>query len=283
MDVRELILAGVEGADDLREELGLDPFAPVNPYAIAERLGIRVSFLEVSMEGFYANQNPPRILLSARRPVARRAFTCAHEIGHHHFGHGSIIDNLQEDDRADSQKPEEVLANAFAAFLLMPSVGVRGAFSRRNWDAKNAAPAELFAIACQYGVGYNTLVQHLCRGTRDIPASRRDSLLRSTPQRIRAELGLEEFHSLTIIDNQNEALTFDVEIGSAILVPAGSSASGRSMQLVGSHGTGLLYRAARSGVSVVTGLPQTCEIRVMRKDFVGAAENRFLEDPDEEE
>jgi Zn-dependent peptidase ImmA (M78 family) len=283
MDIRALILRGVAAAGDLRDDLGLDPFAPVDPYAIAERLGIRVTFLEVSMEGFYANQNPPRILLSARRPLARRAFTCAHEIGHHYFGHGSIIDTLQEDDRADSQKPEEILANAFAAFLLMPTVGLRGAFARFGWDVQSASPTQLFTIACQYGVGYETLIHHLCRGTRDIPVGRRDELLRANPQRIRKELGLAEYPGLTIVHEQNEALSFDAEIGSAILLPAGTNTAGSTLEPVGTHRHGLLYRAVRTGVSVVTGLSQPCEIRVMRKDFIGAAANRFLEDPDEEE
>ena len=43
---------------------------------------------------------------------------------------GSTIDQLKEDGRPDSGKPEEIIANAFAAFFLMPSVGLRGAFAR---------------------------------------------------------------------------------------------------------------------------------------------------------
>src|SRR5690242_15432722 len=118
MNRHDLHRDGMRGAADCRDQLDLDPFAPVDPYDIAARLGVKVVFLDTSMEGFYFKQPTPRILLSSMRPVPRRAFTCAHEIGHHWFGHGSTIDQLKEDERSDSSKPEEVLANAFAGALL---------------------------------------------------------------------------------------------------------------------------------------------------------------------
>src|SRR3546814_6969436 len=47
--------------------------------------------------GMYQRAPPPRIHLSARRPLPRRAYNCAHELGHHVFAHGSSIDELRED------------------------------------------------------------------------------------------------------------------------------------------------------------------------------------------
>ena len=70
MNRRTLILDGAQAASDVRDQLGLDLIAPVDPYLIAEGLGIRVRFLPVSMEGFYQKGNPPRIMLSALRPLA---------------------------------------------------------------------------------------------------------------------------------------------------------------------------------------------------------------------
>src|SRR5687768_16101242 len=98
MDRRALTRQGMQGAADARDQLDLDPFGPIDPYLVAVQLGIKVVFLDTSMEGFYFKQPTPRILLSSLRPVPRRAFTCAHEIGHHWFGHGSTIDQLQEDE-----------------------------------------------------------------------------------------------------------------------------------------------------------------------------------------
>jgi Zn-dependent peptidase ImmA (M78 family) len=102
---RALILEGAQAASDARDSVGFDLVAPVDIYAVAEAMGVRVRFLPVSMEGFYRKGSPPRVMLSALRPLARRAFTCAHEVGHHWFSHGSTIDELQTDDRHESVMP----------------------------------------------------------------------------------------------------------------------------------------------------------------------------------
>jgi Zn-dependent peptidase ImmA (M78 family) len=282
MDRKALVRQGMQAAADLRDQLDLDQFAPVDPYRAAELLGVKVVFLGASMEGFYFKQKPARILLSGLRPVPRRAFTCAHELGHHIFGHGSTIDQLQDDERPDSDKPDEILANAFAAFFLMPSVGVRGAFARRGWKCETATPVQLYTVACEFGVGYVTLVNHLSYTLRDIDAARRKELERWTPQRIRRELIEEEYDSLTLVDDQNEAASFDVEKGAAVLLPMGIQVAGKALKHVGQLKGSELYRAAKRGRAKASGTRMPFEVRVMPKPYEGAAANRFLEDPDED-
>jgi hypothetical protein len=287
MDRRALHRQAMQAASECRDQLDLDPFGPVDPYAIAALLGIKVVFLDTSMEGFYFKQAKPRILLSSLRPVGRRAFTCAHEIGHHWFGQGSTIDQLQEDERAESDKPDEILANAFAAALLMPTVGLRGAFARRGWDQSSPTPLQLYTIACQFGVGYKTLLNHLSFTLREISAGHRLELDRWTPQRIRRHLLLDEYHALIIVDLHNEAANFDVETGSAILLPLGLQVGGKALQQVRTTGEYQLYGAAKRGITHVNGLNSSFQVRVMphetegAKGYVGAAANRFEEDPDE--
>jgi Zn-dependent peptidase ImmA (M78 family) len=282
MDRKALNLQAIQAASDLRDQLDFDQFGPVDSYHAAELLGIKVVFLDSSMEGFYFRQTPARILLSSLRPVARRAFTCAHEVGHHIFGHGSTIDQLQEDDRADSGKPNEVLANAFAAFFLMPSVGLRGAFSRRGWTCEAATPIQMYTIACQFGVGYVTLLNHLSYTLGELSAARRKELGRWTPQRIRQELLEEEYDALTLVDEHNEAVSFDLEKEAAILLPIGTEVSGDALQFVRSLEDFALYQAVKRGRSKVSGVQIPFEVRVMPKEYVGAAANRFVEDPDED-
>ncbi|OBX17952.1 hypothetical protein A9995_14245 [Erythrobacter sp. QSSC1-22B] len=287
MDRRALHREAMQAATECRDQLDLDPFGPVDPYAIAERLGIKVVFIATSMEGFYFKQPTPRVLLSSLRPVPRRAFTCGHEIGHHWFGHGSTIDQLQEDERGDSDKPEEVLANAFAGTLLMPSVGLRGAFSRRGWDQSNPTPLQLFTIACQFGVGYQTLLNHMSYTLREISSTRRVELSRWNPQRIRRQLFNEEYDAFLIVDAHNEAQTFDVEIGTAVLLPPNSTVTGIALEPAES-GDSDLYLAVKRGIATVTGLAEPLKVRVMPNEtegepgYIGAAANRFEEDPDEE-
>lgn len=78
-----------------REGYGLE--SALSVFDLAHRLGVEVRFLNIpSMEEMYYNASPPYIIISSLRPVGRRAFTCAHELGHHIFGDGTHIDELAE-------------------------------------------------------------------------------------------------------------------------------------------------------------------------------------------
>ena len=86
-------------------------------YDLAETLGIEVRFADIpSMEGMlYCNPDPAIIVSSLRLP-GRRAFTCAHELGHFHSGDGTTIDELvRKSDKADSY----LMAGWFAGALVM--------------------------------------------------------------------------------------------------------------------------------------------------------------------
>jgi predicted Na+-dependent transporter len=77
------------------------------------------------------------------------------------FGHGSSIDELREDAKASIKDPKEFLVDAFAGFLLMPTLGMRRAFAVRGWEPQAATPLQFYTIACEFGVGYVSLVTHL--------------------------------------------------------------------------------------------------------------------------
>src|SRR5262249_35242238 len=140
-------------------------------------------------DGMYQSGETPRIFVSSQRPLPRRAFTCGHEIGHHVFGHGSTIDEMQEEVAAlKTEQPDEFLVNAFSAAVLMPIVGLRGGFHRRSATAAEAGPKDIYAVACNFGVGYATLVNHLAYGLGEIMPSRAKELLRATPKSIRRDL-----------------------------------------------------------------------------------------------
>ena len=108
--------------------------SPICIYSVCEALGVKVRFNNINMEGMYQKGTPPRIHLSARRPLPRRGYNCAHELGHHVFGHGSSIDELREDLKASVKDPKEFLVDAFAGFLMMPTLGMRRVFAVRGWD-----------------------------------------------------------------------------------------------------------------------------------------------------
>lgn len=283
MDRVPLLRKGLKAAEAAREAAGADPFGPADPFAAAEAFGLRVNLSATSMEGFYFKGNPANILVSSLRPVGRRTFTCAHELGHHWFGHGSTIDQLQEDDREDSSKPDEVLANAFAAFFLMPTVVVRAAFAARGWSLSTPTALQLFTVACELGVGYGTLLNHLAYTMREVSAATREELRKWTPQRIRKQLLADDADEpVMIVDAHSAAPTYDVEKEAGVLLPAGAQVGGQALVFERSLDRFDLYRAVRRGEAAVSGAAEPGRVRVMPKKYEGPARRRFLEDPDED-
>lgn len=279
---RALILKGAQAASDARDSVGIDLVAPVDIYTVAEAMGVRVRFLPVSMEGFYRRGSPPRVMLSALRPLARRAFTCAHELGHHWFGHGSTIDEINGDDRQDSDIPQEILANAFAGFMLMPSIGLRRAFNGRGWKPATATPLQILTIASEFGVGYETLLTHLSMTLGEMPNSVRTELGKWTPQRVRKKLlGDADADGLVILDEKQQSAGVDLEAGYALAVPTGAAVSGPVLTLRQAIAGFDVYNAVGRGRATIKTPQWQAEARVAPQKFIGPANYRFLEDPDE--
>src|SRR6185437_9561758 len=138
---------GMAVAVKTRLELGVGLEEPICAYSACSRLNVPVRFVDIDMEAVYRRLPVPRIFLSAYRPLARRHFSCAHELGHHLFGHGLTLEESQRSYDEDDSNPDEFLVNAFAAHFLMPVIGVRQAFVRRGIRCEHATPLEILAIA----------------------------------------------------------------------------------------------------------------------------------------
>lgn len=283
---KALVMKGMQAAIAARTKVNVDLKSPTCIYSLCEAHRVTVRFNNINMEGMYDRVPKPRIHVSALRPLARRAFTCAHELGHHVFGHGSTIDELQDDPTlGDNGQPNEVLANAFAAFVLMPTLGIREAFNVRGLDPNRASAAEIYAIACNFGVGYATLVNHLTYGIEMINLIRRASLGKITPKAIRTELlGAVVPSPLIVVDRYWNSPTLDTEEGSLLLLPAGVVADTTILLPERDLPTGRLFRVIKPGITRVA-VPRAgwaTYVRAARREYVGLARYRHLEDiPDE--
>lgn len=278
---KELVMKGMQAAIAARMKAGGDQKSPLCIYGICEAYGVTVRFNDINMEGMYDRQPKPRIHLSALRPLARRTFTCAHELGHHIFGHGSTIDEMQDDQSKTDRPPNEVLADAFAAFTLMPTLGLREAFARRGITPDTATAAQVFAVACNFGVGQSTLVNHLAYGIGAMSLGKRDSLGRVTPKMIRTEL-LGEIVSepLTVADEFWNSSTLDMEAGALVLLPRGVVVDATILAPERDVPTGRVFRAAKVGMTrvVVPGTTWATFVRIARRQYLGLARYRHLED-----
>ena len=94
MDRRALSRKALRAAIRQRRDAGIGPDQPLSIIDFADRPGeLEVWFVnEPRLEGLYEHGNPSRILISSHRTPGRQALTCAHEFGHHAFGHGTRWD-----------------------------------------------------------------------------------------------------------------------------------------------------------------------------------------------
>jgi Zn-dependent peptidase ImmA (M78 family) len=281
-DRRSLALQAMHRSIEVRTSMGRDLKGPICVYSLCDDLKVKVRFVDVSMEGMYRKGVQPLILLSALRPAPRRVFTCAHELGHYAFGHGSTVDALvQKADQAPPFDPCEFLADTFAGFLLMPTVGIRRAFVARGWRPETATPEQIYIIACSFGVGFETLIGHLCYSLQMINRQQAAGLAKSSPKAVRSQiLGEATADPLIVADEHWELPTLDVEVGSHLLLPKGTEAASGSIALEAEHAAGRLFRAMRPGIVRVVspGTPWAVFVRVSRYQFVGLSQYRHLEE-----
>ena len=289
-DRRALPNQAIQAATVTRAKAKLDQTGPICIYGLCKTPGIVVRFNNINMEGMYQRGRPPRIHLSARRPLPRRAFNCAHELGHHVFGHGSSIDELREDAKVQPwEDPKEFLADTFAGFILMPIIGLRRSFTVRGWTPKTATPAQTFSVACEFGGGYTTLLTHLSAGVNMLSRGRAAVLGRVTPKAPRMEIpGTLTPEPLIAVDHHRAAPILDAEVQTLLLLPPGTEVTGGGITFENDLASGQLFRAVKPGIHQASADDWAIFVRVapIQKSepygYLGLEQYRHLEeDPDE--
>lgn len=277
---KELAREALRAALSVRRLGGRNKFEPICVYDLAERIGVEVRFLRASsFEGIFS-KNPQAIVISSLRPSGRQVFTCAHELGHWFFAHGTCVDELDAADTSVSR--QEKLANLFAAYLLMPPWAVRTAFQARKVSIETPTAIQVHAIAGQFGVGYDTLLVHLSQSLGTMSFAHAEALRRQTPKGLRTFLlNDEEVPHLVIVDSAWTGVPVDLRVGEAALYPEGWRVEGLSVQ-ASKHREGVLVRALRPGLSRAESADSknSTFIRIARPAFEGRSVYRHLEDPD---
>ena len=254
-------------------------------YDLAEKLGVEVRFLDLpSMEGMYSSASGPTIIVSSLRPSGRRAFTCAHELGHHNRSDGVEIDELVEQWDKPRFDPKEFAADCFAGALLMPKMAVSRAFAIRGWSMEDCTPEQVFMVAGYFGVGYATLVHHLRSALQVLPDSRAQALLKVSPRKAQSLLlGRHTPQTAVVVDAHWTGRAVDVEVGDLIFVRGGAQSEGACIEPSSDVDHGRLFRAARPGIGrLEDGATWSAFVRVSRRDYVGRAPYRHWEEAGDE-
>ncbi len=253
-------------------------------YDLAEKLGVEVRFLDIpSMEGMYCNSGKPHIILSSLRPPGRRAFTCAHELGHHSYGDGMQVDELVEQwGRYRRFDPREFAADCFAGALLMPKMAVEKAFALREWPIRECTPDQVYVISNYFGVGYTTLIHHLSIALSLIPRAHADRLLKVKPRQAQTlAIGRGISDTVWIVDRYWTGRPIDVEVGNLVFVHGQPALEGVCVERVEDRKDDMLLRACQPGLGRLEHESGwSVFVRVSRSGFIGRSIFRHLEEVD---
>lgn len=269
----------------LRRSLTIAREAPVNAFDVAQMTGLDVRFLDVpSLEGMFVRDPGLRVFLPSfrHRPRSRILFSCAHEVGHYQFDHGTTADEYLADGQNHKASDEEFLANCFAAQLLMPRAAVMEAFHRRKWSTTSVTPLQVYLISGELGVGYETLLRHMAQSLEILSQDEQERLLRTTPKAIKLKLvGRESTGRIVYVDHFWSHVPIDAECGDLVLLPKDANIDCSLLRRTARHGTSAIYTAIRSGQELTTINGGEVPVRIARKNYTGPYANRYLKDPDE--
>ena len=282
---RQLATKAAVEARRIRSITNVQQVCPIDPVQIAEACGCQVWFKKLkSLEGMYAPEPRPVILLGSERPAGRRAYNCCHELGHHVFRHGYKMEELEEQKKSCSKSPDEFLADMFAAFLLMPQMAVRKTIKDRGWSAANLSPEDIYALASYFGVGYTTIINHMTWTLNLISSGKAKALLNVQPREIKSRYGADPSTEVVFVDNFWIGRAVDLEVGDTVILPPDVSVEEENdlEPIVRTH-EALLCRAAQQGITRVfsDNNEWAANVRVSRKGYDGLAQYRFLSDTEE--
>jgi Zn-dependent peptidase ImmA (M78 family) len=258
-----------------RQEAEVSDTIPICPYDFAVSRGVGVRFMAASsMEGIYDRQSQT-IIVSSLRPRGRRAFTCAHEYGHHIFGHGTHIDELPED-RQGPRSPEELLVDRFAGFLLMPRLAVVNGFRARGIRPEKCTPVDAYRVSCWLGVSYDAFLTHASLAVSVMPLTVAEALKKVPPKEIKEQLASSSSTGDLIVVDRHWTDAVDLVVGDDAILPAGTTIEGTVMESINETPEASYFHATSRGIGRAISGKWAVNIRVMPSEYTGLARCRHI-------
>ena len=281
MDIRTIARKATAEALRTRRRGDHGSYTPICVYDLAKRLGVEVRFAGLpSLEGMYINSQQPHIIVSSLRPSGRRAFTYAHELGHHVCQDGIQLDKVQEQNASRRFDPTEFAADCFAGALLMPKSAVERAFVLRDWKIEECTPAQTYTISNYFGVGYTTLIHHLHTSLRILPYSHAERLLKVTPRHAQSlAIGWETPDKVWVVDKHWKDRAIDVEVGDLVHLHDKPCIEGKCVEPALNTVPDRVLRVAQPGIArIEDNSGWSAFIRASRRNYVGRGIFRHFEE-----
>lgn len=167
MNWREAHEEAMLAAAEAHDELGIDASRRIDVFAAIETLQVALLFRPLrGVSGLYfppLEDERAGILVTSLHGLARQRFTAGHELGHFWFRHEPSIDVDTETiarDTLDRLEPQEMVAEAFAAWFLMPPELVDATREELKMD-RPTSPEDVYALSLRMGTSYTATAHHL--------------------------------------------------------------------------------------------------------------------------
>jgi Zn-dependent peptidase ImmA (M78 family) len=153
-------------AAEAHEDLAVDTGREIDVFAAIESLGLELLFRPLAgAAGLYVRpgaQRPGGVLINSRHRRARQRYTGGHELGHHLMGHSPSLEPEDRSTGSPSEQlpPEEKLAEAFAAWFLMPPELVDKVMDDLSLR-RPRGPIDVYALALRLGTSFEATALHL--------------------------------------------------------------------------------------------------------------------------
>lgn len=282
---RNLSIKAVSMAERVRVRYKIDRVSPIDIISIIHNCGCDIKFMTLpSLEGLYSPVPRATIIIGSQRPAGRRNYTCAHELGHHLFKHGTCIDQLNQDGLKIKNQPNEFLADMFAGYLLMPQSAIKRTLKERKWLINDLTAIEIYTLSSYFGVGYTTIIEHLRWTLKILNEKQYHELLKIQPRQIKYRYYTEAKNELFIVDFHWQTRAIDLEIGDSVCFPANIIFDNMDFfKIIETNNKKVIASPIKTGYTRVLHNQQnwSVNIRISRKNYNGLAVYRFLEDGEE--
>jgi predicted secreted protein len=162
----QIIAAASGAALHAHRQYGIDRHKRIDIFDILRHSAVEVFFrpLKRICGAFVpSGDGLPGVLINSQLPLSRQRYTAAHEFGHFFLGHKTAsIDKLlgrAEIGELNSWSFEDSIAEAFAAFFLMPAALVDAGI--RELNVSTLTPQSIYFLSLKMGTSYRATVNQL--------------------------------------------------------------------------------------------------------------------------
>jgi hypothetical protein len=208
-----------------------------------------------------------------------------HELGHHEFGHGMRLEEIKSGILNNANDPNELIADIFAANLLMSKTSILYALKARGLDPDKIEPMHLFRLSSFFGVGYTTIIDHMTLTLGILNQQQQGFLKKTSPKDLKAQFGGTPQSEVIIADSFWQGRAVDMEVGDLLVLHHGTVVEDNPRMIKKDFVDGQsIYIAVSRGYARAfhENSGWAANIRIAPKQYVGLAQYRFLDDPEED-